>query len=44
MSLSTIYQTEVGTLLYKIDLKNDTIQKINLPVTSKDEVSTLRNP
>ena len=39
----TVYdlQTEVGTLLYKIDLKNDTIQKINLPVTTKGEVSLL---
>lgn len=39
----TVYdlQTEVGTLLYKIDLKNNTIQKIDLPVTSKGEVSIL---
>lgn len=35
------YQTNSGTLLYKIDLKNDTVQKINLPYTSKKEVVIL---
>jgi len=39
----TIYdlQTEVGTQLYKIDLKDDSIQKINLSVSSQDEISLL---
>ncbi|QNR20801.1 hypothetical protein HNY42_07580 [Exiguobacterium sp. Helios] len=39
----TIYdlQTEVGTQLYKIDLKGDSIQKINLSVSSQDEISLL---
>ncbi|WP_214721273.1 hypothetical protein [Exiguobacterium sp. s192] len=31
------YESESKTLLYKIDLKNETIRKINLPFTSKDE-------
>ena len=37
----TVYdlQTEVGTQLYKIDLKSGAIEPINLPVTSQDEVS-----
>lgn len=37
----TVYdlQTEVGTQLYKIDLKSGAIEQINLPVTSQDEVS-----
>ncbi|MDW2885933.1 hypothetical protein [Exiguobacterium artemiae] len=35
------YQTNSGTLLYKLNLKNDTIQKINLPYTSKKEVVIL---
>ncbi|RDB34452.1 hypothetical protein [Exiguobacterium sp. RIT594] len=34
-------QNDSETLLYKIDLKNDTIQKINLPVTSKGEIIIL---
>ncbi|MGX8176927.1 hypothetical protein ACWS7L_05505 [Exiguobacterium artemiae] len=29
------YATNLETLLYKINLKNDTVQKINLPYTSK---------
>lgn len=39
----TVYdpQTAVGTQLYKIDLKNDTVQKINLPVTPKGDVSLI---
>ncbi|MCT4779959.1 MULTISPECIES: hypothetical protein [Exiguobacterium] len=39
--LAEDYQIDSETLLYKIDLKGDTIQKINLSVTSKDEVSLL---
>ena len=35
------YQTVSETSLYKIDLKNDKIQKINLPYTSKKEVVIL---
>jgi len=34
-------QTGVDTQLYKIDLKDDTIQKINLPVTPKGDVSLI---
>ncbi|WP_393965280.1 hypothetical protein [Exiguobacterium sp. S22-S28] len=34
-------QNDSETLLYKIDLKNDTIQKITLPVTTKGEISLL---
>jgi len=39
----TVYdlQTEVGTQLYKIDLKGDTIQKISLPTIPKGDVSLL---
>lgn len=39
--LAEDYQIDSETLLYKIDLKGDTIQKINLRGTSKNEVSLL---
>lgn len=34
-------QTGVDTQLYKIDLKDDAVQKINLPVTPKGDVSLI---